>query len=90
MQNSHSISITASIRRQIPQSLMTEVRGLDLLLVGEITEEGPNGAKVVKVKGSITVSGIVGSSFFGDKVISCIKEKSGGRHVVDKMTIKKM
>lgn len=88
MQNQHSISVTGKIRRDLPGKLISGVQGLDIVLVGEQTENDKGGV-VIKVKGYIEVRGVAPDIHAQGRVISAVKEKSGGRLVKNFMSVKK-
>ena len=89
MQNQHSISVASGIRRKLPASLTTQAIGLNIILVGEQTEETKPGVLVIKTKGQIEVRGEAANIHMKGKIVSTVRENSEGRQVTDLMTAKR-
>jgi len=68
--------------------LASRAKSLNILLAGEQTDEA-KGADTIVLKGHIEVRGEAHSIHERDKIISTIRENSGGRQVLNFMTVKK-
>jgi hypothetical protein len=89
VQDRHSISVASEIRRKLPVKLASQVKSLNVTLIGEQTEED-KGLVRVKVKGCIEVRGEADSVHTKGKIIPAIHENSGGRQVKDFLSVKIM
>lgn len=88
MQDKHSISVASEIRRKLSPKLVLQSRSLNILLVGEQTEETKSNV-IIKAKGRLEVRGEASNIHMKSKIISAIRESSGGRQVIDLMTARR-
>lgn len=88
MQDQHALSVASGIRRDLPPKLVSQVRGLTILLVGEKTEKTANGV-TIKEKGKIHIAGEAADINYQDKIVKAVQENAGGRQVVSTVKAKR-
>lgn len=88
MQDKHAQSVAGAIRRDLPPKVVSQVRGLTILLIGEETEKTATGI-TIKKKGTIHISGEATDINYQDKIVRAVQEKAGGRQVVSTVKAKR-
>ena len=88
MQDTHSITVAGDIRRKLSLKLISGVKALDIVLVGEKVETDKS-TVIIKIRGHFEIRGEAPDIHIQGKVISAVKEMAGGRTVRSLMTVKK-
>lgn len=78
----HALQITSELRRRLPKKLARHIEQLDIILVGEKVEIGPQG-KVIKQKGHIEIRGTAANVQIQQQILETLRSATGGRNLKD-------